>query len=110
VLRDPDHQSALAPDAFAEFVQNMRLALAALGDSAEEGPSEAEQAYRLRMKKHVVASRDLPSGTSLGPGELALKRVQDPPADVIFRIDEAIGRVLVSEVGANAPVTRGALR
>lgn len=111
ILRDPDHQSALAPDRFAEFVESMRLAHAALvagGEGAQMG--EAEQSYRLRMKKHVVATRDLPAGTRLGAGELALKRAPDPPVDALLRLDQAIGAVLASAVRANAPLTRDDLR
>jgi sialic acid synthase SpsE len=109
VLGDPDHQSALAPDRFAEFVENMRLASAALGESVD-AMGEAEQVYRLKMKKHVIAARDLPAGTTLGAAELALKRAPDPPADVLFRLDEAIGAVLGSDVKANEPLKRGDLR
>lgn len=111
VLRDPDHDSALAPDRFAEFVENMRLAEAALGrpGSGEEA-GEAERAYRLRMKKHVVATRDLPAGTRLGGEELALKRAPEPPADALLRLDEAIGATLGSAVRANSPLRRSDLR
>lgn len=111
VLGDPDHESALAPDSFARFVESMRLAAAALGEptaGAEMG--EAERAYRLRMKKHVVAARDLPAGTRLGPDELTLKRAPDPPADVLLLLEEAEGATLASPLGANAPLTRGDLR
>lgn len=109
VLRDPDHQSALAPDDFARFVENMRLAESSLGEPGA-GMGEAEEAYRLKMKKHVVAARDLPAGTSLGPDDLVLKRVADPPADVLFRLDEAIGATLAAPLAANTPLTRGGIR
>jgi len=111
VLADPDHDSALAPDRFAEFVENMRLAEAALGrPGAGEEIGEAEQAYRLRMKKHVVATRDLPAGARLDGGELALKRAPEPPADALLRLDEAIGATLGSPVRANSPLRRSDLR
>lgn len=111
VLADPDHDSALAPDRFAEFVENLRFAAAALGepDGALE-MGEMELAYRLRMKKHVVAVRDLPAGARLEGGELALKRAPEPPADVLLRLDEAIGATLSSPVSANAPLARSDLR
>lgn len=109
VLADPDHQSALAPDRFAEFVENIRLAEAALGEPVD-AMGEAEQAYRLRMKKHVVATRDLPAGTRLDGEALALKRAPEPPADVLLRLDEAIGATLSSPVRANSPLARSDLR
>lgn len=111
VLADPDHDSALAPDRFAEFVASMRLAEAALGPpGAGEEIGEAERAYRLRMKKHVVATRDLPAGARLGPGDLALKRAPEPPADALLRLDGAIGATLSSPVRAHAPLSRSDLR
>jgi N,N'-diacetyllegionaminate synthase len=111
VLRDPDHQSALAPDGFAGFVANMRLAAAALGAPGEGTEmGEAERGYRLRMKKHVVATRDLAAGTALGAAELALKRAPDPPPEALLRLGEALGAVLAADVRANAPLTRGDLR
>lgn len=110
VLRDPDHESALAPDRFAQFVESMYLAEAALGEPAgADEMGEAEQAYRLKMKKHVVAARDLPAGTELTAADLALKRVPDPPADVLFRLGDAEGATLTSALSADAPLTRGAL-
>lgn len=110
VLRDPDHESALAPDRFAQFVESMHLAEAALGEpAAADEMGEAERAYRLKMKKHVVAARDLPAGQQLSPADLALKRVPDPPADVLFRLEEAVGAILASPLGADAPLTRGDL-
>lgn len=111
VLEDPDHQSALAPDRFAQFVENVQLAHAALGAGGEGVQmGEVELAYRLRMKKHVVAVRDLPAGTRLGPAELALRRAPDPPEDALLRLDEALGAELAAAVRANAPLTRADLR
>jgi N,N'-diacetyllegionaminate synthase len=111
VLEDPDHQSALAPDSFARFVENMRACRAALGEEADASEmGEAERVYRLRMKKHVVAVRDLPAGTHLDGGELTLKRAPDPPDDVLLRLDEAVGAELTVAVPANAPLARSQLR
>lgn len=111
VLGDPDHESALAPDRFARFVQSMREGLAALGEPEyEDEMGQVEQAYRLRMKKHVVAARDLPAGTELSRDDLLLKRVHEPPVDVLFSLDDAVGEVLASPLAANAPLGRGDLR
>ena len=54
----------------------------------------------------VVASRDLPAGTRLGPGDLASVRV--PPAAVPAGVDaghDLAGRVLASAVRRGEPVT-----
>ena len=111
VLEDPDHQSALAPDAFARFVANLRAAAAALGDAGADpdAASEAEDAYRLKMKKHVVAARALSAGTTVDRADLALRRCHEPPEDVLFAASEAAGRTLAVDVGEGEPLRRGIL-
>ena len=77
VMREEDYESALNPDEFARYVVNMRQSYAAMGSAADQadfGMSQAEQHYRHAMKKHVVAARDLPTGTRLAAGDLAMKR------------------------------------
>ena len=111
VLEDPDHQSALQPDAFARFVDNLRSAEAALGDHgpAPDAFSEAERTYRLRMKKHVVAARNLAAGTTVDPVDLTLLRCPEPPEDVLFVPSEAIGRRLSDDLAEGAPLRKGVL-
>lgn len=112
VLGDTDHQSALDPDRFALFVGNLRAAEAALGTMGSEVDemSEAEGAYRLGMKRHVVAVEDLESGTRLSREQLALMRAPEPPADALLRLDDALGAVLDVGVSKGAPLGRGQLR
>jgi len=112
VLQDPDHQSALDPDRFAGFVANMRAAEAALGSSSTRADemSEAEAAYRLGMKRHVVAADDLKGGTRLEPEHLALMRAPEPPADVLLRLDDALGRVLDGDAPKDSPLGESRLR
>nr|WP_179519724.1 SAF domain-containing protein [Nocardioides perillae] len=54
----------------------------------------------------VVASRDLPAGERLGPGDLEVVRVApgSRPARALTRAD-AVGEVLASPLGAGEPVT-----
>ncbi|MGH8694775.1 MAG: N-acetylneuraminate synthase family protein, partial [Burkholderiales bacterium] len=83
VMREEDYESALNPDEFARYVVNMRQAYAAMGSVAEKadfGMSQSEQQYRNAMKKHVVAARDLPAGTKLTAGDLAMKRTSSTKA------------------------------
>jgi N,N'-diacetyllegionaminate synthase len=111
VLEDPDHQSALAPDAFARFVANLRSAEAALGDPGADpdASSEAEGAYRLKMKKHVVAARALAAGTTVDAQDLALRRCHEPPEDVLFAASEATGRTLSVALAEGEPLRRSSL-
>ena len=83
VLEDPDHRSALAPDAFARFVINLRSAEAALGDPGAE--IESERVYRRTMKKHVVASRPLAAGATVRPDDLVAAPLSQPPGGRLVR-------------------------
>ena len=112
VLQDPDHQSALDPDRFAAFVGNIRAAEIALGPASIEagGMAEAERAYRLGMKRHVVVVEDLAGGTRLGREHLALMRAPEPPADALLRLEEALGATLAVDVSKATPLGRSQLR
>jgi N,N'-diacetyllegionaminate synthase len=112
VLQDPDYQSALDPDRFAGFAANLRAAEAALGveGAAADEMSDAERAYRLGMKRHVVAAEDLQGGTQLGRENLVLMRAPEPPADALLRLEDAVGAVLDVDVPKGAPLGRGQLR
>ncbi|MDP2599832.1 MAG: N-acetylneuraminate synthase family protein [Deltaproteobacteria bacterium] len=68
-----DHESALNPDEFRQFVRHVRRLEPAMGLTEREF-SEAEQQYRLKMKKSIVARRDIAAGEVLTKEMLAYKR------------------------------------
>lgn len=94
-----DHQSALNPDEFAEFVSMVREIEAALGIETPRPFSPDEEIYRKRNKKSVVAARDLPAGIILGEKDLLFMRVveQGLPPD---RSTDLIGRRVVRNLSA----------
>jgi len=100
-----DHESALNPDEFAEFVSTLRgcaLAIGAGQPSGDFGMSEAETGYRTAIRRHVVAARPLPAGTRLTPADVCLKRTsaEQPLTDLALAYHQTITR----DVAANAPV------
>lgn len=100
-----DHESALNPDEFAEFVSTIRGCASAVGlstDAEDFGMSEAEGSYRRTIRRHVVAARDLAAGTVLSPADVILKRTsaETPLTDLAT----VYGRELTRAVTANAPV------
>ncbi|MCE9619616.1 MAG: N-acetylneuraminate synthase family protein [Planctomycetes bacterium] len=111
VMKLEDHESALNPDAFAEFVAVIRDCAKALGHSSDAndfGMSESERAYRKMIRRHVVAGRDIPAGSALKPNDLALKRTAAD--DALTSLDEAYGREVLRDVGANQPMTPATIR
>ncbi len=105
-----DHESALNPDEFSEFtaiVRNCALAFGSTGETADFAMSEAEHGYRKMIRRHVIATRDLPAGTILAPEHVMLKRAGAD--DVITDIEFVYGKTLKRAVAANTPIQSQAL-
>ncbi|MEQ1861194.1 MAG: N-acetylneuraminate synthase family protein [Chthoniobacteraceae bacterium] len=60
-----DHQAALEPAEWIEFVKTMRAGIAALGDGGLPRLTESDLRYRQFQKRSIVAARDLPAGAKL---------------------------------------------
>lgn len=73
-LTNIDHHSSMPPAQFGNFAATFRVAATALGRHEEQPLSDAEQRYRAGMKKAVVVSRDMPSGTVLARSDIAFLR------------------------------------
>jgi len=106
VMKLEDHESALNPDEFLEFTQTMRGCYSAIGVSSlveDFGMSIGEQQYRKKIRRHVVASRNLEIGTVIGPNDLVLKRTSaDQPLTDISTIYK---KSLKKPVTENLPIT-----
>lgn len=106
VMKLEDHESALNPDEFLEFTQTMRGCFSAIGVSSlveNFGMSIGEREYRKKIRRHVVANRNLEIGTVIGPNDLALKRTNaDKPVTDISTIYK---KLLKKPVTENLPIT-----
>lgn len=106
VMKLEDHESALNPDEFLEFTQTIRGCYSAMGVSSlveNFGMSIGEQEYRKKIRRHVVASRNLEIGTIISPNDLVLKRTSanEPVTD----ISTIYKRQLKMPVMENLPIT-----
>lgn len=92
-----DHEAALNPDEFSEFVQMVRQVEAAKGTSVPRPFSEDEKRYRRDVKKSIVASRSLKKGDVLSEEDVAIRRANKSglPPD---RLDELVGQELNRDV------------
>lgn len=105
--RGVDYYSSLdVPAEFGRFVETVRGAPAACGRPMAMSP--AEQTYRRTVKKYVVASRDLAAGQVLTEADVVMKRVDGLDVDPI-EIEKLLGRCLVQDIAADAPILRAAL-
>jgi sialic acid synthase SpsE len=110
-MRLEDHEAALNPDDFAEFVALMRSCKEALGSGGsigeDFGMDATEAGYRRMVRKHVVAARPLPAGVVLMPEDLALKRT--PATEALDEIAAVYGKRLSVSVEADQPITKDML-
>ena len=60
-----DHQSALNPDEFKQFVDTIRQGGMALGVPRYQTLTESDRKYRQFQKKALLAAVDIPAGTEL---------------------------------------------
>jgi N-acetylneuraminate synthase/sialic acid synthase len=88
-MRGTDHAFSLEPVGMRKVVRDLRRARVALGTGIKM-PYPTEQAPLLKMRKKLVASRDLPVGHVLTPEDVAIKSPGDglPP----YERDNVIGR------------------
>lgn len=101
-----DHESALNPDEFLEFTKTMRSCEDAIGNFVEEenfGMSQSEEDYRRMIRRHVVASRNLLAGESIGSADLVLKRTSSDLA--ITDLHVMYQKILRRTVNRNSPIT-----
>jgi sialic acid synthase SpsE len=78
----PDHRASSNPEEFAEYVRVIREAESALGDGVKR-PAPEEMRNLAKMRRSVVAVRDLEAGKVLCEEDFAFKRPAGgiPPAD-----------------------------
>jgi len=94
-----DYESALAAEEFSYFVQLIRTVEASLGAEALT-LNEAEEEYRKRAKKYLVAAKAIPKDTTLSKEHIAFKRIQSPEEGLI-NIEEALGKKVSQELKPN---------
>jgi sialic acid synthase len=88
-MKGTDHAFSLEPVGMRKVVRDLRRARVALGNGVKM-PYSTEEAPLTKMRKKLVASRDLPVGHVLTPDDLAIKSPGDglPP----YEWDNVIGR------------------
>ena len=105
VMELEDYESALNPDEFATFVDQLRAGEKALGlgiDTNNFNMSNAENQYRENIRRDVVAVTDLMEGQSIGPGNVTLKRTAQE--ETIKQISSVLGKKLNNKVLKNQPI------
>ena len=105
VMELEDYESALNPDEFAIFVDQLRVGEKALGlgiDTDDFNMSNAEKQYRANVRRDVVAVNDLMEGQSIGTEDVTLKRTA--LEGTIKQISSVLGKKLNNKVLKNHPI------
>lgn len=110
VMEMEDFESALNPDEFLYFVQQLRIGEQALGYfSVSEiekdfGMSDSEKVYRKLVRRDVVSSRDLKKGIIITSHDLTLKRAASE--NTIQQLSYVIGGKLNCNLAKNTPILK----
>lgn len=94
-----DNQMATEPEEMEQLVRGCRNVSKALG-SYERTVTEAELEQRTKMRRSLIAARDLPAGHVLSMEDLDAKRPGDgvPPNEVLHVIGKRLKRDIEAEV------------
>ena len=100
-LPGPDHSFSLNPEDFSVLVQQVRATERLLGSDIIV-PADSEQSSRSKYRLSCRAARNLPTGTCLGKGDIALSRPGDgmPPSSLAV----LIGQRLNCQLEAGDPI------
>jgi sialic acid synthase SpsE len=106
VMEMEDYESALNPDEFERFVDVIRNSYSALGVTSlsnDFGMCEAETNYRNKIRRHVVASKDLIAGQVINFADLTLKRTSSTKS--VNDINVIHGKKTTRFLEKNRPIT-----
>ncbi len=98
-----DNEMSILPADLAALVAGARRIQAGRGDG-DKRVMPVEAPLQTAMRRSLVAAKDVPAGTVLGPEHLALKRPGDGVAPEVYF--EVIGRRTKVELRADEPVSR----
>lgn len=102
----PDHAASLDPTGLTEYIRLVRLAQSMLGPKCKQ-VLPIEQDVRTVSRQSVCATRDMPVGHRLEPGDLTLKR---PGTGIpAAKLEDIIGQTLARDVRADHLLTQADL-
>jgi N,N'-diacetyllegionaminate synthase len=107
-LPGPDHAASATPDAFAAMVQQVRQAALLVQASGHKVPQPAEANVAQVARRCLVATRALPQGHRLTPGDVTCLRPATAGANPLLW-PHWLGQPLAHPVAAGQPLAHTAL-
>jgi len=112
VMEMEDHESALNPDEFKEFVYITQQCGSSFGKtyniSNDFNMSNSEKKYRKVIRRHVVTSKPLKKGHIIKNEDLLLKRTSSK--DVIYELNKVYGKEITSDINYNLALDKNNLK
>ena len=104
VMEMEDHESALNPDEFKEFVYIAQQCASSYGKtydiSNDFNMSDSEKKYRSAIRRHVVTSRNLKKGHLIKNKDVLLKRTSSK--NIIHDLNVVYGKRLNADLNKNS--------
>ena len=100
-----DHESALNPDEFLQYVNFIHECEGAIGVASQQddfGMSESEFKYRKMIRRHVVTIDSVSQGEVFSSDNLAFKRTSSTQA--LNDMSEVIGKIASKSISSNCPI------
>lgn len=106
-LPGPDHRVSLEPDELTRLVRSIRIVESSLGDGRKR-PMTSEKEIAAVARKSLVAARDIPAGSQLTQGSVAVKRPGTglPPS----MLGQVLGKIAKRNISKGTLLTLEMLR
>ena len=104
-IKMEDHESALNPDEFLEYVEFIHECTTAIGSVSLDndfGMSESELGYRKMIRRHVVSIGSISKGEIITANNLALKRTSSEEAST--SLSDVEGKIARLSIAKNSPI------
>ncbi len=107
-MRGTDHAFSLEPVGLRKMIRDLKRTRVAFGDGVKQ-PLETEKAPLTKMRKQIVAARDLPAGHVLAMADLGFKSPLTTGLQP-YDLELVLGATTVAPLCADDPVTADAIR
>ena len=107
IMELEDFESALNPDEFLCFVNDINLGRKALGiinNDNDFNMSDSEKKYRENIRRDIVAAKDISPGEMLTFENITLKRTSNVKS--IKKLDLVLGKIIKKKVNRNQPILK----
>ena len=107
IMELEDFESALNPDEFSCFVNEVNLGQKALGIINKDNDfkmSDSEKKYRENIRRDIVASKDISPGEMLTFQNITLKRTSNIKS--IKKLDLVLGKIVKKKLKCNQPILK----